>query len=197
MEGIEKLWADLYSLDCNEVARRTGVVCLEKGYIVPFFNLNLTVDPVSRRIESTGSSSMTEVLHGNDLTLIVLSFLVTGERLSPQGIWITEKELPGGSLFFQGPHGIPSLPLVRKFGKDAGAFVDRGISLGGIESEFGDGSVEFNVLPGVKLCIALWEADDEFSAECTFMFDRSFRSFFPLDVVHALAHAVVDTIMSD
>ncbi len=195
MDGAEKLWNDLASLDQMDVEARTGIRCIEGAYEVPFLNRRLRVDPEAKSIKD-------RVVAGNDyqtnhLTLTLLSYLVHGEKRRPDGIWITEKELPGGSLFFQGPHGMPAESLTGRFGTNAGEFVKSGESLGGRASGFGDGSVELDVLPGVKLCIVLWEADDEFPASCTFMFDKSFQDMLALDVVLGLVQAVVSFVLSE
>ena len=185
MDGIEKLWNDLEALDAASVAKRTGVRILDKVYLVGFLNHEIRVDPASRSIDA-GS---------NHLKLAVLSFLVSGEIRPPEGVWVTEKELPGGSIFFQGPHKMPVDPITDLFGKNAAVFVDRGTTLGGVRSEFGDGSIEFNVLPGVRMCLVLWEEDEEFPPECTVMFDRSFKRMLALDVVLGLTFAVVEALV--
>ena len=196
MEGVEKLWNDLRLLEGDSVVARTGVK-FEKGvYFVPFLNMEIEVDPATRRFKLPDSISTDEELQHNHMTLAVLSFLVNGELREPEGTWITEKELPGGSLFFKGPHQMPLQPIIDKYGTDAKGFVERGKSLGGVESEYGDGSVEFAALPGLKICFVLWEADEEFSATCTIMFDKSFQRMLALDVVLGLASAVVEAITS-
>lgn len=196
MNGVEKLWNDLNSLNGDEVAERTAALYRGGVYTVPFLDRELTVDPESRRVTVSGTSRG-DVLLSNHVTLAILSFLVSGELRTPVGTWINEKQLPGGSLFFQGPHKMPVAPVIDKFGKASSAFIERGLALGGQKTEFGDSSVEFTVLPGLQMCIVLWEEDDEFPAECTVMFDRSFKGMFALDVVLGLTSAVVELIVAD
>jgi hypothetical protein len=197
MDGTEKLWSDLGSLDGMGVAQRTGVRFQDGVYFVPFLNRELRVSPASRSIEAPGLNSEKSFLQSNHLILAILSFLVTGEIRPAEGTWINEKGLPGGSLFFQGPHKMPVKPIIDKFGKDAAAFIDRGVFLGGSQSEFGDGSIKFTALPGLKMCFVLWVEDDEFPPECTVMFDKSFKSMFALDIVLGLTSAIVDVIASN
>ena len=197
MEGREKLWNELRALEGESVAERTGARFQDGAYFVNFLSRELRVDPAARSIETTGLDTQGSLFESNHLGLAVLSYLLSGEIRRPEGIWITEKELPGGSLFFQGPHGMPVGSIIEKFGRSAKGLVSRGIALGGVKSQFGDGSVELRVLPGVRMCIVLWEEDEEFPASCTIMFDKSFRYMLALDVVLGLTHAVVDTIVCE
>ena len=197
MDGLKKLWTDLSALDGREVARRTGAQFDEGSYLVPFLGSMYLVDPDARSIKASNTESSELGAGGStNRTLAILTYLVVGEMRPRVRTWITEKELPGGSVFFQGPHVIPVQPIIGEFGKNVAAFVIRGVSLGGVQSEFGDGSVEFPVLPGLQMCLALWEADDEFPAACTVMFDKSFSGMFALDVVLALVSAVVEQIVA-
>ena len=197
MHGIDRLWDELTGLIGKSIADRTGCLYRNKVYFVPFLNRELRVNTLSRCVTVAGKAVTSTDNCREHLILAVLSFLVSGERRQAEGSWITEKELPGGSFFFHGPHALPVHPVIEKCGVNAELLVERGVTLGGRRAGYGDGSVDFEVLPGVRMCIALWEADDEFPASCTCMFDRSFRNMLPLDVVLALVHAVVCVLVFD
>jgi hypothetical protein len=104
---------------------------------------------------------------------------------------VSERQLPGGSLFFQGPHALPLAPLLRRFGADGEAFRRVCLGLGGRPIEFGDAGFAFQALPFIPLAVILWIADEEFPARAGMLFDPTAADHLPLDLLLALAHAVV------
>ena len=195
MDGTTKLWNDLRALDVGDTIKRVGVRFADRVFLVPFIDSVYRVDPGQNTVEPVVEAKSAMPAVSNELELCLLSFLVFGEIRPRENSWITEKELPGGSIFFQGPHAMPVQPLLDTFGRNAGSFVLRGVSLGGTQAEYGDGSIELGVLPGIRICFAIWEADEEFDASCTVMFDASFKGLFALDVVLALTSSVVSKIV--
>ena len=197
MEGIKKLWEDLNELDGASVASRVGIRYDDGEYLVPFLDHAYRVTPATHTIERATDPENAGPVVSTHLFLCMLSFLISGELRKPEKTWMTEKELPGGSVFFQGPHAMPIQPIIDAFGRNVEALVIRGATLGGTQSEFGDASIELSVLPGIRMCIAIWEADDEFPASCTIMFDRSFKGMFNLDIVYAIAASVINEFVRD
>ena len=105
--------------------------------------------------------------------------------------WVTGKGIPGGDLFFQGPHEMPLAALKEHFGSNPELIIDAGKRLGGEPAEFGDASIRLQALPRLPMVIAIWQGDDEFPANASILFDKSISSHLPLDVTLDLTNAVV------
>ena len=192
LTGADKLWADVAALDPADVCARSGARSVEAGnggvaYEVPFMNGVYRVSPAEKRVSVPENSPAGD----GELDLLLLAYLVDSKAIDLGGKWISEKEVPGGSLFFTGPHKMPLDGLAERYGSSPADFLSAGRKLGGTSLEYGDASIAFKALPRIPLAFVLWEVDDEFPAEVTVMFDESVYRHFPVDVILALVSSVV------
>lgn len=184
--GTDKLWEDLTKLDSDDVCARTISRFADGNYEVDFMNGVYCLNPEKRTI----ISPVNHPAFGGGLELLLLAYLVDGKGIELGGKWISEKQVPGGSLFFTGPHEMPLAPLAERYGSDSAGLVEAGRGLGGTILEFGDASVAFMALPRIPVAFVLWEEDDEFPAEVTVMFDETIHLHIPVDVILGLVGAV-------
>jgi hypothetical protein len=145
------------------------------------------VHPPSERI---AGPLQDQLLEDPEFELLALTYLIQAQELPLDGKWISEKDLPGGSTFFRGPHALPVQPLLGRFGNDLEAFRRAGLALGGQGLQFGDAAFRFATLPRIPTACVLWRQDEEFPARITMMFDRTLARQLPLDVVLALVHCL-------
>jgi hypothetical protein len=132
----------------------------------------------------------------SEFILLLLTYLISAQDVFFGGRWVSERDLPGGELFFRGPHQLPTTNLIARFGKDPEKFLAIGKALGGKRlPEYGDVGLEFQVLPKVPIACVLWAEDEEFPARLSFLFDPSLASHFPLDVVLALVRCMVKNLL--
>ena len=199
--GEDAFWPKLAELDPEEVCAHAGASFLENVslsdsgsagvYEIEFLYRTYRVDAVNRIVAGPDGG----IVDGEP-ALLLLSYLVLAKEVDLVGEWISEKQIPGGSLFFQGPHAIPVAPIAGRYGNDPKALIKRGLALGGDKGEYGDASVFFTALPRIPVGFVLWEQDDEFPASVTVMFDRSIGVHFPVDVVLALVGSIVRVIVA-
>jgi hypothetical protein len=174
----------LAALDPDEVCAR-GICRWESGsYIVPFLTWQYRVQPGRMLIEPVTPGAR-EV--GADLGLLLLFYLLQVKNVPLAGRWVSEFDLPGGSLFFRGPHRFRTGELAERFGRDLDGFAEAGRRLGGVRIDLGDSAFRFQVLPRVPAAAVLWRADDEFEASAKLLLDASVREHLPLDVVLGLS----------
>jgi hypothetical protein len=121
----------------------------------------------------------------------VLCYLSRAQDIPSAGMWVSERDLPGGNLFFRGPHALPAGPVLRRFGSDAEGFRRRCRELGGRPLDFGDAAFAFQALPRVPLACVLYVQDEEFPARLTFLLDSTASFQLPLDVILALVQSLV------
>ncbi len=187
LTGTDKLWSDLSSLEPTDVCARTGAQFLSGCYELPFMNGLYGLDVTSRSVTVPGDHPSAN----GELALLFLAYLVDALDIELGGKWISEKEVPGGSLFFTGPHKMPVDGIAQKYGIRPKNLIAKAETFGGTSLEYGDASVAFTALPRIPLAFVLWEEDDEFPAEVTVMFDETIHRHIPVDVILALVSSVV------
>jgi hypothetical protein len=185
--GRLRLWKTLAAQPAEEVGRRSRSEPRDGGYSLSFLERTYLVHPPSGRIAGPRQDRL---LEDPEFELLLLTYLTQCQELPLEERWISEKDLPGGSTFFRGPHALPVLPLLGRFAGDLPAFRRAGLSLGGRSLQFGDLSFSFSTMPRIPSACVLWREDDEFPARFTMMFDRSLALQLPLDVVLALVHCL-------
>ena len=183
-----RLWQALAALEPAEVSRRTLAQAESGGYSLAFLDRRYRVEPEAGRI---GGPQADPLLEDAEFELLLLTYLTQAAEVSAEGTWISEKDLPGGSLFFRGPHALPLQPLLARFGEDPAAFRRAAEGLGGSALPYGDAAYGFTALPRIPAGCLLWVGDEEFPARAGLLFDRSLARHLPLDVVLALARCLV------
>ncbi len=186
--GRARLWQALGAMEAAGVSRRTLAAAEPGGYSLSFLDRRYRVEPEAGRI---GGPQADPLLKDAEFELLVLTYLTQAAEIPAEGSWISEKDLPGGSLFFRGPHALPLQPLLARFGDDLPGFRRAAEGLGGSALQYGDAAYRFTALPRVPAACLLWARDEEFPARAGLLFDRSLASHLPLDVVLALAHCLV------
>ncbi len=184
----ERLWQALAALEPVEVGRRTLAAIEPGGYSLGFLDRRYRVEPEAGRI---GGPQADPLLQDAEFELLLLTYLTQAADAPAAGTWISEKDLPGGSLFFRGPHALPLQPLLARFGGDLGSFRRAAESLGGTALPYGDAAYGFTALPRIPAGCLLWVGDEEFPARAGMLFDRSLARHLPLDVVLGLARCLV------
>jgi len=185
--GRLKLWKALGEQSAEDVSSRSLAEAREGGFELAFLDRAYLVHPPSGRIAGPRQDRL---LEDPEFELLALTYLTQSQELPLDGQWISEKDLPGGSAFFRGPHALPVQPLLDRFGGDLEAFRRAGLALGGRGLQFGDAAFRFATLPRIPSACVLWRRDEEFPARVTMMFDRSLARQLPLDVVLALVHCL-------
>ena len=189
----DKLSKELRLLKPEQVCDRACVRFSREGfYSIDSMGGEYRIYLDEERVEETGGDPLAL---DPDFQLALFSYLIYAQGIGLTGKWVSEKDFKGGSTFFRGPHQLPAAPLVKKFGRDAGLFLEAGKALGGKPLDFGDLSLEFSVLPRVPLACVLWVQDEEFPARVSFLFDSSIEAHLELDVIFALVSSVVRKLL--
>jgi hypothetical protein len=185
--GRARLWQALAGQGAPEVCRRSLAAAEDGAYSLSFLERQYRVEPEAGRI---GGPQADPLLTDAEFELLVLTYLNQAVATPTDGTWISEKDLPGGSLFFRGPHALPLQPLLARFGGDLPAFRRAAEALGGRGLPYGDAAYAFTALPRIPAGCVLWAGDEEFPARVNMLFDRSLARHLPLDAVLALVHCL-------
>lgn len=181
------LWERLAQADPAVVCQRSKALYDEAtgSYLVDFLKERYCIKPASRGIEPV-SGPIPDGALSTDLKVILITYLIHAQDVPLADKLVAGSSLKGGKCFFQGAHGLPLDPLLKQYSRDIQGFLDRGISLGAIEERYGDRGMRFAALPRVPVVLVLWQADEEYPARLSCLFDASIDKHLPLDAIYGL-----------
>jgi hypothetical protein len=181
------LWEGLNWADSEDVCRRSKAQfdAASSSYLVDFLQeryrivpRDLVIEPFSGPVPQGGPSI--------ELQVILLTYLLSAQEIPLADKLVAGSSLKGGQLFFRGSHGFPLDPLLEEYGRDVEGFLDRGLSVGGVQEDYGDVSIRFTALPRVPVVMILWRGDEEFPPRLSVLFDASIDRHLPLDAITGL-----------
>ncbi len=184
---------DLAAKDPSQIVQCTGAVWDAKAlkYRINVWGVSHTVDLSAGWVwaKNSGRFSPSEYMD-----LFIVHYLMTASNLDPAGDWVSEKDIPGGSAFFRGPHTLPVRDIARTFGMDIKGFEASCTRFGGRPLAMGDSAFVFDITPKLPVGILLWLGDDDFEAEAGLLFDRTIARHLALDIIYALGVLVCSTL---
>lgn len=179
-------FSDVSRMDPEEVCRRANCTYdRARGcYLIEVWAEPWEISPARKtilRLEQPGEPISVE------MGVAVLAYLLGAKDIPLSGEWVSEKDLPGGEMFFRGPHSIPANLVAQRFGSDLEGFC-RACELlkGSAVDGHADASYRFRILPRVPVEVLFWAADEEFEAQAQLLFDRTVHAHLPLDVVFGI-----------
>jgi hypothetical protein len=191
----EGLWQQLVRLDQEETANRAKCRYLSdrNSYIMTFLNTEFIVDLSNKQIFSVLPDSSKQP--ANFLQqLCLLAYLINAQDMPLASKLVQGQFLPGGQFFFRGVHGIPAEKLEKAFGSHPEALYRNIEQFNAKRCEFGDASIQFNILPRIPLAIVIWKGDEEFEARASVLFDRTAANHIPLDALLAAVNLAIDAL---
>jgi hypothetical protein len=191
------LWERLSNADPESICRSAQVTYDSKlaAYVVPFLNSDFLCSFEQRCVAPRGGGGF--ITTDFQFYLVLLHYLLEAQPRELSGKLIGEKEIPGGEVFFRGPHGLPLAPLTHLFGRQPDLFRAVAETMGGTPLQIGDLSFQFPVLPRIPLVLVLWEGDDEFEPEMLLRFDSTVTSQLErLDAIWALANVISKSLQA-
>ena len=119
--------------------------------------------------------------------ILILHYLLARERKPVKGQMVAFKNLPGASFYDPTYQKRGPRRIARRFGESVEAFRQACRNLGWRETELGDASFQFDILPKIRGLVVLHAGDEEFPAEANILFDDAIVNFLPLEDVAVLA----------
>ena len=188
-----KFFQELATQDPLDVCRRA--VCTfndtEMFYTVPLWDQHYKVYPQQCRVEATGGNP--EKLHPY-FELFLVHYLLRAKEIEPTRQWISEKDIPGGSTFFRGPHAIPTDLIANRFENDLAGFSARCEQLGGTLLDMADIAFIMLITPRIPVAVLYWQGDEEFPPESKILYDATIAGHLAADIIFALACGVCDRL---
>jgi hypothetical protein len=183
-------WDRLKQTDLLLLSARTQFQPTSDGRLVfNFLNRDVMVDPIScclRRLDGARWEKVDDPL----LELVSVLYLVNVNDVYPLGRDIVGPQDLKEGHFFQGPHELKIAPLVERYGGDLHGFRQATEKLGGEPLDMADAAVRLKPFPRVHLYYLLWEADNEFPARMSVLFERSIENVMAADAIWGLVNRV-------
>jgi hypothetical protein len=197
-DGEEQAWERLSRLDPTEVCRRAVARFDDRSsaYGLEVFNSSISVYPEHREIG--GSGELCDMLLGRlsgYSRLSILAYLAQAQDTAASGVMKNPRDLAGGLIFSVGSHALPLDQLAARYGRDAAAFLRRGVSLGGERCDYGDASIKLHPFPRVPVVLVLRTETDEFPANVLLLLDSTCKRHLPMDVVWSTAMIAVQVML--
>jgi len=121
------------------------------------------------------------------LYVFIINYFLKAKEVVLSQEWISEKDIPGGSTFFRGPHEIPTHLISSRYRGNIKKFRKICDQLGGISLNMADAAYVFKITPRIPVAVLYWDGDDEFPPESKILFDASITEHLALDITFALA----------
>ena len=180
------LFKDLAAADPIDVCHRAQCDYDEKNrmYTVSVWGEDYCIYPFDTKLERiAGNLPVPSDYFG----IFIINYLLQSKAIEPSVEWISEKDIPGGTTFFRGPHEIPTRLITSRYSSDIPAFKDTCTTFGGKPLDMAEASYFFDITPRIPIAVLFWDGDDEFPAEAKVLFDKTIIKQLALDIVFALA----------
>jgi len=182
----DRYFEQLDEMDPHDVCQRTPsrFDTRRRCYIFKVWDREYEISPKNKTI-----TQLTPVPQPGTLLmgLFIILYLLKSKKISINGEWISEKDMPGGVAFFSGPHTIPTNLIADRFGSDLDGFQQTCLSLGGTPLDMADTAFAFTIVPPIPVAVLLWRGDEEFPAEAKLLFDKTITEHLALDIIWGLA----------
>lgn len=155
-----------------------------RAYVVCAWGDEFTIYPRERKIDrlSNNGGDPHQYFH-----LFIVYYLLRAKEIERTNEWISDKDLPGGSTFFRGPHEIPTNLITGRYGNNIEKFRKRCEQLHGTVLGMADAAYRFIVTPRIPVAVLYWKGDDEFPPEAKILYDRTITEHLTSDIIFALA----------
>ena len=142
-----------------------------------------TVKLLGRELRITHPDYAIEVMDGGKLPPLptqtfLLRYLLESKALPWSGEWKTFREMPWGEMYITPYTGRVLTRAAFTFGFRLAAFRAACEKMGAEAVKHGDAGYEFQLLPGYRLQILMWEGDDEFPPNAQVLYSDNFAEGF-------------------
>lgn len=166
--------AELAGIDFAFVEKRLGIRVEEKKLIIPFFNRNY-------RVDKNGVADMDGEKAPFDISVILFKYLMLCPKNPPTDKkWVAFREIKGAAPLIGYFSNEVEKVISKRFSGRLGALKKAVERFWGYPSEnefpylF---SAQFDALPRIRLLMVFNDADNEFQAHCSVLFEKRSEAY--------------------
>jgi len=184
---------ELSQQDPKDVCRRASCKYddMNELYILSVWGDKYGIFPNQLKINCM--SNNTQSLH-DYFYLFIIHYLLKSKEIKIANEWISEKDIPGGTTFFRGPHEIPTKLISLRFNNNINKFKERCEQLRGIPLNMADAAYSFKITPRIPVAVLYWRGDDDFPPESKILYDRTITEHLASDIIYALAVGICERL---
>jgi hypothetical protein len=160
-------------------------------YILSVWGDEYRIFPHQFKIDCTNETMQS--LH-DYFYLFIIHYLLKSKEIKISNEWISEKDIPGGTTFFRGPHEIPTNIISLRFNNNILEFKERCEQLHGIPLNMADAAYSFKITPRIPVVVLYWRGDRDFPAESKILYDRTIAEHLASDIIYALAVGICERL---
>ena len=184
---------ELSKQDPNEVCRRASCTYddMNELFVLSVWGEEYGIFPKRLKMNCLGNN--TQSFH-DYFYLFIIHYLLNSKEIVISNEWISEKDIPGGTTFFRGPHEIPTNAISLRFNNNINEFKERCEQLHGIPLNMADASYSFKITPRIPVAVLYWRGDEDFPAEAKILYDRTIAEHLASDIIYALAVGICERL---
>ena len=109
------------------------------------------------------------------------------QKYSFSGDLTNPRDMAGGLIFEKGSHKLPPDDLVQEYDNDVEGFIQRAVTFGGEQLNYGDASAGLFPFPKAPVILIMWRSDEEFPSDADMLFDSTCSQHLPADMIWSTA----------
>ena len=194
----EGLWEQLEKLDGEKTAKRAKCRYLSnpERYIINMLYSEYLISLPDRTIFCCSKDSQQKPAEFLE-QLCLLAYLINAKDMPLANKLVRAETLPGGQFFFRGLHSLPTEKIEKAFGSQPELIYQVSRKFNVRRCEFGDASIQLDVLPRIPLTIVIWRSCEEFKARSSILFDQTTASQLPLDALLTAVNLTVGALIKN
>ena len=198
VEIPDEYWETLGKKDINQLQTVTLATADKKGKITfDFLDLKLRLDLYGRQLEQMDDTGKYAPADLPLLTLAVLIYFNTVDRLFPMGKdLITIHDMDNQGSYFAGSHELKTGRILKRFSDDTQGLARSAAALGGAPLDMGDHAWTFNAFPRLAVYYVFWDLETQYDPRLSILFDRSICRIFKPPMVWKLVNIVNARLLS-
>ena len=181
---IGDLQRELATRDPAQTALNAGTVYRDGCIVVPYWGVEYAVRVPEYECDCPPGT-----------LALLLYYLHTADGAPLTGKWVAFRDVPGGTFYHNAFQGYAGNRLARSLGDQVAAFKYAAVTMGGEGEPFGDAAYRFRPLPRFPLMAILWQADEEFEARGSVLFDSSAGHYLPIDACAVIGSSLVQKVV--
>ena len=127
----------------------------------------------------------------------LLRYLLECKDVAWDGQWKTFREMPWGEMYIKPYTGRVLTRAAFTFGFKLAGFKAACEKIGGQAVKHGDAGFEFQLVPGYRMQILMWEGDDEFPPNAQILYSSNFADGFAAEDRVVAGDILISTIKSN
>ena len=176
--------AEVAAIDMGRASRRLGIEIDDDTAIVPFYGM-------PHRVSGKGviNAQGKRPIHAVSVILCKYLLLCPNEAPRASGKWVKYNNFKDAAPFASGFRNTTEQPISKAFSGQLEELKKRCLALGGLPGDAPfrcDLAIRFAALPKLNLLMLFNDKDDEFSANCSILFEKHADAYLDMECLAML-----------